>query len=108
MFEYSPRVAKGAFDLDLGLTHATTGGLHHALCRICRSIDETKHLDVLRCHLDLDGKLAQAKRLIAESTSVQASTGRDALTDEERATFEDLSSCYSEALRFRTSLLSVG
>ena len=41
-------------------------------------------------------KLAAAKRLTAESTAEQASAGLDALTDDERATFERLNDAYVE------------
>ena len=47
-------------------------------------------------HPDLAGKLAQAKRLTAESTSEQASAGLDALTDEERDRFTRLNAAYVE------------
>jgi OHCU decarboxylase len=49
---------------------------------------------VLTAHPDLAGKLAAAKRLTPESTSEQASAGLDALTDEERARFEQLNAAY--------------
>jgi OHCU decarboxylase len=51
---------------------------------------------VLQAHPDLAGKLAQAKRLTAESTSEQAAAGLDALTDEERETFTQLNDRYVE------------
>ena len=50
---------------------------------------------MLRAHPDLAGKLAQAKRLTAESTQEQASAALDALTDQERATFEALNTDYT-------------
>ena len=53
-------------------------------------------MNVLRAHPDLAGKLASAKRLTAESTAEQASAGLDALTDAERAQFEDLNARYVE------------
>ena len=49
---------------------------------------------MLKAHPDLAGKLAQAKRLTAESTSEQASAGLDALTDAERARFTELNDAY--------------
>ena len=57
-------------------------------------------LGVLRAHPDLAGKLAQAKRLTAESTSEQASAGLDALTDAERETFTALNAAYVEKFGF--------
>jgi OHCU decarboxylase len=55
---------------------------------------------VLKTHPDLAGKLAQAKRLTAESTAEQASAGLDALTDAERARFTELNSAYVAAFGF--------
>ena len=49
---------------------------------------------MLRAHPDLAGKLAQARRLTAESTAEQAGAGLDALTDAERARFETLNAAY--------------
>ena len=49
---------------------------------------------MLNAHPDLAGKLAQAKRLTENSTAEQASAGLDALTDAERASFEDLNAQY--------------
>jgi len=94
IFEHSPWIAERAFDLELGPAHDTAGGLHNALCRMFRSASDTERLGVLKAHPDLAGKLAQAKRLTAESTSEQASAGLDALTDEERETFTRLNTDY--------------
>ncbi len=48
----------------------------------------------VNAHPDLAGKLAQAKRLTAESTAEQAGAGLDALTDAERARFTALNDAY--------------
>ncbi|TKW65568.1 MAG: allantoinase PuuE [Paracoccus denitrificans] len=94
IFEHSPWIAERAFDLELGPAHDSAVGLHNALCRIFRSASEEERLGVLTAHPDLAGKLAQAKRLTAESTSEQASAGLDALTDAERAEFTRLNDDY--------------
>jgi OHCU decarboxylase len=96
IFEHSPWIAEEAFALELGHAHDSAGGLHNALARIFRSASDDQRLEVLKAHPDLAGKLAAAKRLTAESTAEQASAGLDALTDEERATFERLNSAYVE------------
>lgn len=57
-------------------------------------------MGVLRAHPDLAGKLAEAKRLTAESTAEQASVGLDALTDDERATFQQLNTDYTAKFGF--------
>jgi len=94
VFEHSPWIAERAFELELGPAHDSAGGLHHALARIFRSASEEERLGVLKAHPDLAGKLAQARRLTKESAAEQASAGLDALTDEERETFNRLNTAY--------------
>ncbi|MEM9969810.1 MAG: allantoinase PuuE [Pseudomonadota bacterium] len=100
IFEHSPWVAERAHALELGPTHDTARGVHAALARAFRTASEKERLGVLRAHPDLAGKLAAAKRLTAESTAEQASAGLDALTDEERATFERLNADYTATFGF--------
>ena len=94
IFEHSPWIADRAFDLELGPAHDCAIGVHNALCRMFRSASEEERLGVLTAHPDLAGKLAQAGRLTAESTSEQASAGLDMLTDAERETFTALNTEY--------------
>ena len=94
IFEHSAWIAERAFDLELGPAHDTALGLHNALCRMFRSASEAERHGVLTAHPDLAGKLAQAKRLTAESTSEQAGAGLNALTDDERETFTRLNTEY--------------
>ncbi len=94
IFEHSPWIADRAFDLELGPAHDSAVGLHSALARVFRSASGAEHLGVLRAHPDLAGKLAAEKRLTAESTSEQASAALDALSDEDRATFQRLNTDY--------------
>ena len=100
IFEHSAWIAEGAFDLELGPAHDVAVGLHNALARVFRSATDDQRLGVLTAHPDLAGKLAQAKRLTAESTSEQASAGLDALTDDERKTFTELNAAYVEKFGF--------
>jgi allantoinase len=95
IFEHSPWIAEGAFDLELGPAHDTAIGLHSALARVFRSAGDDKRLAVLNAHPDLAGKLAQANRLTAESTSEQAGAGLDSLTDQERQMFTELNDRYT-------------
>ncbi|WP_127115836.1 allantoinase PuuE [Shimia sediminis] len=95
VFEHSPWIAEGAYDLELGPTHDTAVGVHSALARVFRSSSEEQRLGVLVAHPDLAGKLAAAGRLTAESTSEQAGAGLDMLTDEERETFTRLNEAYT-------------
>lgn len=94
IFEHSPWIAERAWGLELGPAHDSAAGLHNALCRMFRSASGEERLGVLRAHPDLAGKLAAAKRLTPESTAEQASAALDALTDEERATFQRLNGEY--------------
>lgn len=96
IFEHSPWIAEQAFELELGAVHDTAGGLHNALARIFRSASEEDRLGVLTAHPDLAGKLAEAGKLTAESTSEQTGAGLDMLTDAERETFTRLNSAYVE------------
>jgi OHCU decarboxylase len=94
IFEHSPWIAEGAHDLELGPTHDTATGVHAALSRVFRSASKDLRLGVLTAHPDLAGKLAQAGRLTAESTSEQAGAGLDMLTDDERETLTRFNSDY--------------
>ena len=96
IFEHSPWIAEGAFDLELGPAHDTAMGLHNALARVFRTAPHAARLGVLTAHPDLAGKLAAAGRLTRESTSEQAGAGLDMLTDEERASFQRLNNTYVE------------
>ena len=100
IFEHSPWVAERAHALELGPAHDTGLGVHAALARAFRSASAEERLGVLRAHPDLAGKLAQAKKLTAESTSEQASAGLDALTEAERATFTGLNDAYTARFGF--------
>ncbi|WP_224816740.1 allantoinase PuuE [Hasllibacter sp. MH4015] len=94
IFEHSPWIAERVFDGELGPAHDSATGIHAALTVQFRLASEEGRLGVLNAHPDLAGKLAQAKRLTAESTSEQSSAGLDALTDAERQTFTDLNTQY--------------
>lgn len=100
IFEHSPWVAERAHGLELGPAHDTASGLHNAMARMFRSAGDEERLGVLTAHPDLAGKISQAKRLTAESTAEQASAGLDALTDDERATFEKLNTTYRDKFGF--------
>ena len=100
IFEHSAWIAEEAFNLEKGPTHDNARGVHSLLSRIFRSASNDARLGVLTAHPDLAGKLAEAKRLTAESTAEQAGAGLDSLTDAERATFTDLNTRYTEKFGF--------
>jgi len=95
IYEHSPWVAERAHALELGPAHDSATGLANALARAFRSAAPDERMAVLRAHPDLAGKLARAQRLTAESTAEQASAALDALTDDERDTFEALNDAYT-------------
>ncbi|HHL22314.1 MAG TPA: allantoinase PuuE, partial [Aliiroseovarius sp.] len=94
IYEHSPWIAERAHGLELGPEQDVPAGLAGALARVFRAASHDERLGVLRAHPDLAGKLAAARRLTADSTSEQASAGLDALTDAERAAFQDLNARY--------------
>jgi chitin deacetylase len=94
IFEHSPWIADRAFDLELGPAHDSAAGLHNAFARMFRSASHDERLGVLKAHPDLAGKLAAARRLTPESSAEQASAALDALTDDERETFQTLNAAY--------------
>ncbi|MBC7739023.1 MAG: allantoinase PuuE [Candidatus Saccharibacteria bacterium] len=94
IFEHSPWIAERAFELELGPAHDSATGLHNALARMFRSATHHERLGVLRAHPDLAGKLAAARTLTPDSTAEQASAALDALTDDERSTFQALNTAY--------------
>jgi chitin deacetylase len=94
IYEHSPWVAERAHALELGPAHDSALGLANAFARAFRAASDAERMGVLRAHPDLAGKLAAAKRLTADSTAEQASAGLDALTDDERATFQRLNTDY--------------
>ncbi len=100
VFEHSPWIAERAFDLECGPGHENCDGLHHLLCRAFRAASRDEKMQVIKAHPDLAGKLAQARRLTAESTNEQASAGLDALTDEERSRFTSLNVEYLNRFGF--------
>ncbi len=94
IYEHSPFIAERVWDGEMGAVHDTALGLARRMAQIFRASSDAERLGVLNAHPDLAGKLAAAKQLTAESTAEQASAGLDALTDEERATFNRLNTEY--------------
>ena len=86
--------------LELGPAHDRAAGLAGAMAQVFRQGSDAERHAVLCAHPDLAGKLAAAKRLTADSTTEQASAGLDALTDAERAAFEDLNRRYTARFGF--------
>ena len=64
-----------------------------------KGTDEQKRA-LIQAHPDLAGRLAQAKRLTAESTGEQASAGLDRLSADELARFTALNDAYRSRFGF--------
>ncbi|MFN4059329.1 MAG: allantoinase PuuE [Paracoccus hibiscisoli] len=94
VYEHSPFIAERVWDAEMGAVHDTPGGLAGRMAQMFRASGDDERLGILQAHPDLAGKLAQAKRLTADSTAEQASAGLDALTDGERAEFTRLNDAY--------------
>lgn len=94
IYEHSPFIAERVWDAEMGAIHDTAAGLARRMAQIFRAASDEERLGVLNAHPDLAGKLAAAKQLTAESTAEQSSAGLDALTDDERATFNRLNTDY--------------
>lgn len=100
VFEHSPWVAEGTFEKGLDHTLDCAEGLHAAMIAVLRSAPRERKLALINAHPDLAGRLAQAKRLTADSTAEQASAGLDALTADELKRFTALNEAYKARFGF--------
>ncbi|WP_411836940.1 allantoinase PuuE [Paracoccus sp. ME4] len=94
VYEHSPFIAERVWDAEMGAVHDTPAGLALRMAQVFRQASDDERLGVLRAHPDLAGKLAQARRLTADSAAEQAGAGLDALTDAERDAFTRLNEAY--------------
>jgi 2-oxo-4-hydroxy-4-carboxy-5-ureidoimidazoline decarboxylase len=97
LFEHSPWVAEESW---AKRPFATAETLHAALCTTMRSAPRDRQLALIRAHPDLAGRLAQQKKLTAESTREQATAGLDRLTDAEFAEFTRNNQTYQAKFGF--------
>jgi len=97
LFEHSPWVAREAWPLR---PFPDAAHLHAALCGVMRGASPERQLALVRAHPDLAGRLAQQKKLTAESTREQASAGLDALGEAELAAFTELNAGYRARFGF--------
>jgi OHCU decarboxylase len=91
VYEHSPWVAEAAYDRGLA---DTADGLASVMAAAVAAGTAAQKQALISAHPDLAGRLAQAKRLTADSTKEQAGAGLDQLTDEERARFTALNDSY--------------
>ena len=97
LFEHSPWVAEETWPQR---PFASREALHAALCATMRGATRERQLALIRAHPDLAGRLAQQKKLTAESTREQASAGLDQLTDAELAAFTAQNDTYKAKFGF--------
>lgn len=97
LFEHSPWVAEGTW---AQRPFPSAEALHAALCATMRAAPRDRQLALIRAHPDLAGRLAQQRKLTAESTREQASAGLDTLTDAELADFTARNETYQAKFGF--------
>ena len=97
LFEHSPWVAEETWSRR---PFTSAEALHAALCATMRTATRDRQLALIRAHPDLAGRLAQQKKLTAESTREQASAGLDQLTDAELAAFTGQNDAYQAKFGF--------
>ncbi len=97
LFEHSPWVAEETWK---ERPFASAESLHAALCATMRAAAPTRQLELIRAHPDLAGRLAQQKRLTAESAREQAGAGLEQLSDAEQAEFTQLNDTYKAKFGF--------
>jgi 2-oxo-4-hydroxy-4-carboxy-5-ureidoimidazoline decarboxylase len=97
LFEHSPWVAEETWPQR---PFASAEALHAALCATMRGATRDRQMALIRAHPDLAGRLAQQKKLTAESTREQASAGLDRLTDAELAEFTRQNEAYRARFGF--------
>ena len=94
VYEHSPWIAGAAYDAGLPANADTAEGLARAMAAAAAKGSEADKRSLVLAHPDLAGRLAQAKRLTAESTGEQAGAGLDRLSPDEIARFTDLNDAY--------------
>ncbi|MBI2815051.1 MAG: 2-oxo-4-hydroxy-4-carboxy-5-ureidoimidazoline decarboxylase [Opitutae bacterium] len=97
LFEHSPWVAEETW---AKRPYASAEALHAALCATMRAAPMERQLALILAHPDLAGRLAQQKKLTAESTREQASAGLDHLNDAELAEFTRNNNAYRTKFGF--------
>lgn len=97
LFEHSPWVAEETW---AKRPYPSAEALHAALCATMRAAPRERQLALIRAHPDLAGRLAQQKKLTAESTREQASAGLDTLTDAELTEFTRNNDAYKAKFGF--------
>ncbi len=97
LFEHSPWVAEETWTKR---PFAGAETLHAALCATMRAAPRERQLALIRAHPDLAGRLAQQRKLTADSIREQSSAGLDRLTDAELTEFTRQNEAYCAKFGF--------
>jgi len=97
LFEHSPWVAAETWPRR---PFRDAPHLHAELCSTMRAAPPERQLALIRAHPDLAGRLAQQKKLTAESNREQVSAGLTELTEAELAEFTWLNDTYKAKFGF--------
>jgi 2-oxo-4-hydroxy-4-carboxy-5-ureidoimidazoline decarboxylase len=97
LFEHSPWVAEETWSRR---PFRDAARLHAELCATMRSAPRERQLALIRAHPDLAGRLAQQRKLTADSTHEQASAGLNVLTAAELGEFQKLNDAYRARFDF--------
>jgi 2-oxo-4-hydroxy-4-carboxy-5-ureidoimidazoline decarboxylase len=97
VFEHSPWVAEAVEGLR---PFDSTSALHAAMNGAVAASPLARHLDLIRAHPDLAGRLAQLGQLTAESTREQASAGLANADAATLARISELNSAYLATFGF--------
>lgn len=97
LFEHSPWVAAETWPLR-PFRDATQ--LHQILCATMRGASRERQLALIQAHPDLAGRLAQQRKLTAESTREQASAGLNQLSEDELSRFQQMNDRYRARFGF--------
>ncbi len=108
VYEHSPWIASAAHGRGLRADHDSAEGLSQAFRAVVEAAGEQQHLDLLRAHPDLAGKLAVDGRLTVESTFEQAGAGLDQCTPDEFTRFQTLNDAYTGKFGFPFILAVAG
>ncbi len=97
LFEHSPWVAEAAWGRR---PFRDAAHLRAELGAAMRAAPAERQLALIRAHPDLAGRLAQQRKLTAESTREQASAGLGELSEAELARFQRLNDAYRAKFGF--------
>jgi 2-oxo-4-hydroxy-4-carboxy-5-ureidoimidazoline decarboxylase len=97
LFEHSPWVAAETWPRR---PFRDAAHLHQELCTTMRGAERERQLALIQAHPDLAGRLAQQRKLTAESNREQASAGLHELSDDELGRFQQLNDRYRARFGF--------